>query len=81
MLTANRGPHTGSYSRWYILDFKDVIALSEGSKTESKQQPWDRGDNTHAESHLALKLDSLPPIICLSGRVDEAFQVDGEGAG
>lgn len=42
---------------------------------------WDTGEKPLDWSHLALKLDSLPPIICLSGRVDEALQVDREGAG
>ena len=32
-------------------------------------------------AYLALKLDSLPAIVCLPGRVDEALQIDGEGAG
>lgn len=32
-------------------------------------------------AHLALKLDSLPAIIRLARRVDEALEVDGEGTG
>ena len=32
-------------------------------------------------AYLALKLDSLPAIICLAGRVDEPFEIDGEGTG